>query len=215
MKKRVLAILLLAVTLISFSSCSIPIFGDLFESENSLGKTNSTAVTIAAAMDGYLDKKGKEALDLYGISLSLNSDGNGTVKLFYTEKKTNKVTYSDIYVAEVDSTTGHVSRFGKASFPKDDVTPYRTVCEGNAFDAGNLPIDSEKAVSLGVKAFSNDPDFYYDYVQLLLSAPGSLERYDIRFISMLTDTVYYCTVDAVSGAVLSSSSGALEEGETK
>lgn len=70
-------------------------------------------------------------------------------------------------------------------------------------------MDSEKAISSGVKAFSTNLEFYYDYVQIALSAPGELEQYEIRFISMLNDTVYYCTVDGVNAAVLASSVGAL------
>ena len=57
MKKKVLAVLLSAALLMMASSCSIPVIGDLFESESSLGKTNNTAVTIAAAMKDYLKNK--------------------------------------------------------------------------------------------------------------------------------------------------------------
>ncbi len=211
MKKRAIALLVAALLLLSMSSCSIPIIGDLYESEDSLGKTNNTAVTIAGAMKDYLKNKNKADLSLYGMELILNSDGNGTVKLYYSGKTPEKVAYSDIQVAEVDSKTGHVERFSNANYAKDGLTPYRMVKECNAFDAGTLPIDSEKAAAVGVRAFSNNLEFHYDYVQIELSAPGTLEQYEIRFISMLNDMVYYCTVDAVSGAVLASSTGALEQ----
>lgn len=213
MKKRLFALLAAAVLLLSLSSCSIPIIGDLFESEESLGKTNNTAVTIAAAMKDYLKNKNKEELSLYGLEMVLNSDGNGVVKLYYAEGSPAQVAYSDIRVAEVDSKTGHVERFSKADYAEDGLTPYQMVREYNAFDAASLPIDSEKAISMGIRAFSNNQDFHYDYVQLRLAAPGTLEQYDIQFISMLNDTVYYCTVDAVSGTVLSSSAGALDQGD--
>lgn len=83
------------------SSCSIPVIGDLFESESSLGKTNNTAVTIAAAMKDYLKNKKKTDLALYGLEMILNSDGNGTVKLYYTAALPDKAAYSDIYVSEL------------------------------------------------------------------------------------------------------------------
>lgn len=211
MKKRAFALLMAALMLLAMSSCSIPIIGDFFQSEDSLGKTNNTAVTIAEAMKDYLKNKKKSDLSLYGMELILNSDGNGTVKLYYSGKSPENVAYSDIQVAEVDSKTGHVERFSKANYAKDGLNPYRMVKECNAFDAGTLPIDSEKAIAVGVRAFSTNLEFHYDYVQIELSAPSTLEQYEIRFISMLNDTVYYCTVDAVSGSVLSSSTGALEQ----
>ena len=210
MKKSIFAFLLAVSMLFSLSSCTVPILGDFFESEESLGKTNNTSVTIAGAMKEYLVKKNKEDLSLYGVELVLNSDGNGTVKLYYAAESPDQVDYSDIQVAEVDSTTGHVERFSKADYAQDGLIPYQMVKECSAFDAATLPIDSEKAISKGVRAFSNDLDFYYDYVQIELTAPNTLEQYSIRFISMLNDTVYYCTVDAVNGAVLTSSVGVLE-----
>ena len=208
MKKSFLA-RLAALVLISLSSCSVPIISDFVQSDESLGKTNNTAVPIAAAMKEYLQAKNKEDLSLYGIELILNSDGNGTVKLFYTKKTPEEAEYSDIYVAEVDSRTGHVERFSKADYAEDGLTPFELVKYGNAFDAATLPVDSEKAISTAAQAFSNNQDFHYDYVQVELSMTGALEQYEIRFISMLNDRTYLCMVDAVNGAVLESSSGAL------
>lgn len=208
MKKSFLA-LLAALVLISLSSCSVPIISDFVQSDESLGKTNNTAVPIAAAMKEYLQAKNKEDLSLYGIEMILNSDGNGTVKLFYTKKTPEEAEYSDIYVAEVDSRTGHVERFSKADYAEDGLTPFELVKYGNAFDAATLPVDSEKAISAAAQAFSNNQDFHYDYVQVELSMTGALEQYEIRFISMLNDRTYLCMVDAVNGAVLESSSGTL------
>lgn len=206
MKKKYSIFAILSVALIFLSSCSgsIPIIGDFIKSDSSLGKTNNTAVTIADAMKDYLESQGEEDCALYGMELILNSDGNGTVKLYYTDETPENAEYSDVYVAEVDSKTGHVEHFDSADYAKDDIKPYQFVREGCSFDAASLPIDSNKAISKGVKAFSSDTDFYYDYVQMDLSAMEGAERYDIRFISMLNDTVYLCTVDAVSGSVLSS-----------
>lgn len=208
MKKSFLA-LLAALVLISLSSCSVPIISDFVQSDESLGKTNNTAVPIATAMKEYLQAKNKEDLSLYGIEMILNSDGNGTVKLFYTKKTPEEAEYSDIYVAEVDSRTGHVERFSKADYAEDGLTPFELVKYGNAFDAATLPVDSEKAISAAAQAFSNNQDFHYDYVQVELSMTAAPEQYEIRFISMLNDRTYLCMVDAVNGAVLESSSGAL------
>ncbi len=211
MKKKLSLFVLLIVAVICMSSCSIPIIGDFIQSDSSLGKTNNTAVTIADAMKGYLEGKNKEHFALYGMELILNSDGNGTVKLYYTGALPEEAEYSDVYVAEVDSKTGHVERFGRADYAKDGLTPYRLVREGRAFDASSLPIDSGKATGVGVKAFSTDSDFHYDYVQIELSSSGSVEQYDIRFISMLNDAVYTCRVDAVSGSLLKSAKEPLEK----
>lgn len=209
--KRLFAILLSCILLLSLASCTIPVIGDFIESEESLGKTNNTAVTIAAAMKEYLKSQKKGDASLYGVELILNSDGNGAVRLYYTEKAPKDAAYSDVLVAEVDSKTGHVERFSPARYAKDGLAPYQLVRERDAFDGASLPIDSEKAVSLGVRSFSNHAEFHYDYVQILLSAPGGLAQYEIKFISMLNDTVYRCTVDAVSGAVLSSDTVLLTE----
>ncbi len=210
MKKKLLAVLMIIGTMLSMASCSIPLVGDFFESENSLGKTNNTAVSIAGAMKDYLKNKNKEDHALYGIEMILNSDSNGMVKLYYSAAAASEAEYSDIRVAEVDSKTGHVERFGKANYAKDGLLPYQLVKESDPFDGGSLPIDSGKAISAAVRAFSGNTDFHYDYVQICLSAPSGLEQYEIEFISMLNETVYYCTVDAVSGAVLASSTGSLE-----
>lgn len=209
MKKRVVASIIILLMMLSLSSCTIPVIGDFIESEDSLGKTNNTAVAIAGAMKDYLKSKKKDNASLYGVELILNSDGNGDVRLYYSEKAPEDAAYSDVLVAEVDSKTGHVSRFSKANYAKDGLSPYQLVKECDAFDAGTLPIDSEKAISLGVRSFSNDPEFHYDYVQILLSAPYGMEQYEVDFISMLNDKVYRCTVDGVSGSVLSVSSGEL------
>ncbi len=209
--KKVLALLTAAMMLLSLASCSIPVIGDFIESEESLGKTNNTAVAIAGAMKDYLKNKKQEDLSLYGIELILNSDGNGTVKLYYSEKSPAEVAYSDVRVAEVDSKTGHVERFSDARYEEDGLAPYRLVKESEAFDGGTLPVDSEKAISVSVRSFSNDTEFHYDYVQIMLSAPGGMEQYEVQLISMLNDKVYQCTVDAVSGAVLASSAKALAE----
>ena len=210
MKKRFAILALLLAALLALNACSIPIIGDFIKSESSLGKTNNTAVTIADAIKGFLESKNKEHFSLYGMELILNSDGNGMVKLYYTGSLPEKAEYSDVWVAEVDSKTGHVERFERADYAKDGLTPYRLVREGAAFDAASLPIDSGKATGIGVKAFSTDMDFHYDYVQMELSAPEGVEQYDIRFISMLNDTVYACRVDAVSGALLKSEKEPLE-----
>ncbi len=212
MKKRI-ALFLIGLLMLSATSCTIPVIGDFIESEESLGKTNNTAVTIAGAMKDYLKSQKKEDASLYGVELVLNSDGNGTVRLYYTQKAPEDAAYSDVLVAEVDSKTGHVGRFSSANYAKDGLAPYQLVRERDAFDGASLPIDSEKAVSLGVRAFSNHVEFHYDYVQILLSAPRGLEQYEIKFISMLNDTVYRCTVDAVSGTVLQSSTAVLTEEE--
>ena len=210
MKKRIFALLSAILLLLSLSSCTLPIVSDFIDSEESLGKTNNTAVAIAGAMKDYLAYKKKSDLSLYGIEMILNSDGNGTVKLYYANELPEKVAYSDIMVAEVDSKTGHVERFSKADYAQDGLTPYQMVMECNAFDAASLPVDSGKAISAGVRAFSSNTDFHYDYVQMELTSTGLLEQYTIRFISMLNDTIYNCVVDAVSGTVVSSSAEALK-----
>ena len=191
------------------SSCSVPMIRDLVGSENSLGKTNNTAVDIATAMRDFLAAKNKSDLVLYGIEMVLDSDNNGFVILYYTGVSPKDAEYSDIYVAEVDSKTGHVERFSKANYSEDGIVPYRTVKECYALQAESLPIDSEKAIASGAKVFSGNTDFHYDYIEVFLTAKDGLEQYEICYISMLNDAVYYATVDAVSGTVLASSAGEL------
>lgn len=207
--KKFFALLTVLLMVVSMTSCSIPIIGDFIKSDSSLGKTNNTAVTIAAAMEEFLKAKNKSDMVLYGMEMVLNSDANGAVLLYYTAALPEVAEYSDIYVAEVDSKTGHVERFSKANYSNDGIEPYQMVKEGQALQAGNLPIDSGKAISNGSKAFSGNQDFRYDYIEVSLSASTGLEQYEIRYISMMNDMVYYCTVDGVSGAVLASSTGIL------
>lgn len=208
MKKRIITIVLSVCILLSLSSCSVA--SDIFGSKNNLGKTNNTAVTIAEAMEKYLVQKKAETYSLYGVELILNSDSNGTVKLYYSDAPAAEAEYSDIYIAEVNSKTGYVERFSKANYSKDGIEPYRLVKSSNVFDAASLPIDSGKALSVGVRAFSLDTDFHYDYVQILLKSADGAEKYSIKFISMLNDKIYYCDVDAVSGAILTSSENPLK-----
>lgn len=207
--KKVVSILMVAMMLLSMSSCSIPIIRDIVGSENSLGKTNNTAVEIATAMEGFLSAKNKEDLVLYGVEMVLDSDNNGFVALYYAAAQPKAADYSDIYVAEVDSKTGHVERFSKANYSKDGIVPYQAVKEGDPLQAETLPVDSEKAIANGSKVFAATADFHYDYIELFLTSAGGEEKYDIRYISMLNDLAYYVSVDAVSGAVLASSVGEL------
>ncbi len=206
--KRIVVLLTLVATLLMMSACSVPIIQDIIGSENSLGKTNNTAVTIATAMNEFLASKKKSDLVLYGVDMVLNSDSNGAVLLYYSAALPEVSEYSDIYIAEVDSKTGHVERFSKANYSKDGIKPYQTVKEGRAINVSALPIDSGIAISNASKAFISNADFYYDYIEVCLTAANN-EQYSIRFISMLNDMVYSCTVDAVSGTVLESSSETL------
>ena len=203
MKKRIVLPLLLVCILLLFSSCSLPIIGGFFENDKSLGKTNNTAVTISVAMTEYLAKKNKENFSLHGIELSLNSDSNGLVRLYYSSASADKAEYSNIYIAEINSKTGDVERFGKAVYSKDGIEPYRLIKTTDAFEGACTPVDSGKAMSIGVRAFSGEPEFYYDYARILLTSSDGFEQYSIQFISMLNDKVYSCNVDAVSGTVLS------------
>ncbi len=208
--KRFFALCVALVLMLLMTGCSIPVVRDLVGSENSLGKTNNTAVTIATAMDEYLKNKKKGDLILYGVEMILNSDSNGAVLLYYSAALPETAEYSDIYVAEVDSKTGHVERFSTAKYATDGITPFRLVKDGYPLDVGALPVDSGKVISAGTKVFSRSADFHYDYIELCLSAPEGLEQYEIRFISMLNDAVYSCTVDAVSGTVLMSTTDTLK-----
>ena len=207
--KKVISILTAVLMLLSMSSCSVPIIRDIVGSENSLGKTNNTAVEIATAMEVFLAAKNKSDLVLYGVEMVLDSDNNGFAALYYADSQPKTADYSDIYVAEVDSKTGHVERFSKANYSKDGIVPYQTVKECDPLQAKNLPVDSEKAIANGSKVFAMSVDFHYDYIELFLTSAGGEEKYDIRYISMLNDLAYYVSVDAVSGAVLTSSVGEL------
>ena len=210
MKKKLLALVALVLVAVLVSSCSMSDLAKLFESDESLGKTNNTAVAIADAMEGYLEKKKMTDQALYGIEMNLNSDSNGLVKLYYSAAAPQDAEYDDIYVSEVDSKTGHIERFGKADFKKEGTLPFQLVKQSAAFDAASLPIDSGKAISNASRIFNENADFYYDYVYILLSAPEGKEIYEIEFISMLNDQVYYCTIDAVSGDVLEYDQEALD-----
>ncbi len=205
MKKRIVLPLLMAFVLLFFSSCSLPIIGDFFENDQSLGKTNNTAVTISKAMTDYLTKKNKENYLLHGIELTLNSDSNGVVKLYYSSAPAAEAEYSDIYIAEINSKTGYIERFDQAVYSKDGIDPYRLVKTTDAFDGASIPVDSGKAMSSGVRAFSGEAEFHYDYVSMSLTVSDGIEQYAIQFISMLNDKVYRCNVDAVSGTILSTS----------
>lgn len=204
MMKKFFVFAVAVAILLGMTSCS------LIEPSNSLGKTNNTAVTIAKAMEGYLAKKKKDNYSLYGIEMMLNSDSNGSVKLYYSAVPSEKAEYADIYVAAVDSKTGHVERFEKANYAKDGLKPYQFVKENDAFDAASLPVDSGVALSVATRAFSTTADFYYDYIQVGLISVDGVEQYEIRLISMLNDLVYCCNVDAVSGNVLSVTTEPLE-----
>lgn len=203
MKKRIVLPLLMVCVLLFFSSCSLPIIGDFFENDQSLGKTNNTAVTISEAMTDYLVKKNKENYLLHGIELTLNSDSNGVVKLYYSSVPAAQAEYSDIYIAEINSKTGYIERFDQAVYSKDGIDPYRLVKTTDAFDGASISIDSGKAMSNGVRAFSGEAEFHYDYVSMSLTVSEGIEQYAIQFISMLNDKVYSCNVDAVSGTILS------------
>ncbi len=210
MKKRIVLPLLMVCVLLFFSSCSLPIIGDIFENDKSLGKTNNTAVTISEAMTDYLEKKNKENYLLHGIELTLNSDSNGVVKLYYSSVPAAQAEYSDIYIAEINSKTGYIERFDQAVYSKDGIDPYWLVKTTDAFDGASIPVDSGKAMSNGVRAFSGESEFHYDYVSMSLTVSDGIEQYAIQFISMLNDKVYSCNVDAVNGTILSTSIEALK-----
>lgn len=211
MKKKLMALCVAVLVVFGFTSCSVPILDDFIVSEESLGKTNNTAATIGDAMKDYLALQEMEDCALYGIDMQLNSDANGYLKFYYCQTPPVDAEYSHIWVAEVNSKTAHVERFSKLNRELDGEDPYYMVKENDCFDAGSLPVDSDNAISFGIRSFSNDLEFQYDYVQMQLTAPNRKPVYEIRFISMLNDLVYCCTVDAVGGNVLAQAQEALEQ----
>lgn len=209
--KKLIVFVVSLVMAVSLSSCSVPIISDFFESEESLGKTNNTAATIGEALKDYLKLQEKENYALYGVDMRLNSDANGMLKFYYCGVAPMDAEYGDVWVAEVNSKTAHVERFSALDYEEDGEAPYFMVKNNESFDAGSLPFDSFRAIGAGVRAFSDDLEFQYDYVQISLTAPKGKACYDIRYLSMLNDTIYCCTIDAVSGAVLASSTEVLEQ----
>ena len=200
MKKRVLFLSFMLVVVVLFSSCK-----SLDVSINTVGKNNTTAKKIAAQIEEDLtaDKKENDYV-LYGVDMSMDSEGIGKAQLFYTNKLPQDLKYSDITVVTVDTRTGKIDSVNDANFATMDVAPYEYVVNGAPLLLSEWKKDSEDARTVAENTFYGEENFVYNYVKISAAVVDELRQYEVTFISFVNRLQYTCHVDGMTGNVISS-----------
>ena len=199
MKKRLTLILMCVAMLCMLVGCS-----SFSLSISSVGKDNTSAKRMAVAINEDISSgRRSSGYQLYGIDMSLNSEGIGTADLIYTKKLPQDLKYSDILIVSVDTRTGAINSVEDATFATHGTEPSETIVNGAPLQIENWKQDSGAALSTAQQTFFDEDNFIYNYALVHASVTDGIEQYRITFVSLVNHLQYICRIDAMSGAVLS------------
>ncbi len=198
MKKRVLILTFFCIIAVLLTSCK-----SMSVSINSVGKNNTTAKKIATEIDKNLIEEGNTSYILYGIDMSMDVEGIGKAKLYYTDKLPQNLQYSDITVITVDTRTGKVDSVSDADFASFGAAPYDCIVNGSPIMMSQWKKDSDEARKIAENTFYGEENFVYNYVQVFASVKNEIQQYQVTFISFVNQLQYVCYVDGMTGAVIS------------
>lgn len=199
MKKRVLCLLWVCITILMLTSCN-----NLSVSINSVGKDNTTAKRMAVEIEKDLTEEGKKNdYVLYAIEMSMDMEGIGKAQLIYTSELPQDLQYSDIFVVTVDTRTGKVDSVKDADFSSMGVTPYERIVDGAPLMITDWKKDSSDARTIAENTFYGEENFIYNYVQISAAVIDEIRQYEVTFISFVNHLQYTCFVDGMTGTVIS------------
>ena len=198
--KRLLCAMLIAVTLLlALGGCNI-----LANEKNTVGKSNNTVVTLYKSLVENFKLREKEGYHLYGVSSLVNSENVGTYTFIYTDKRPDELNYSDILIVEINNRTGRIEKFSSPEYAVYGQKPYSFIKTAMPLDPTAFKIDSDGAVKLAAQAHFGEK-FLYNYIQTDVGYVGGQVVYDISHISLVYNCIYKTQINAMTGAIISSS----------
>ena len=198
MKRKIFVFILCLVTLLTVSGCST-----LSLTLKSVGKDSTGAKKMATAINKDIkNRKRMGDYTLYGIDMSMDTEGNGKAHLIYTRKLLQELKYSDIMIVTVDTRTGKVESAKEADFATYGTLPYEVIVDGAPLMIESWKQDSTSAMAIAQKSFFEEDDFVHNYVQICTRVKDGIGQYDITFVSLVKGLRYECAVDGMSGAIL-------------
>lgn len=154
----------------------------------------------------------KTGYDLYGITLTVNSENVGVFTYVYTDKRPDDMKYSDILIVEVNNRTGKIEKFSSPDYATYGEAPFEMIRGAMPIYPSSFVIDSDKAMSNAAKTHYGDK-FNYNYVRLSVVCEDGVPVYKVSHISLVNDCAYNTTVDAMTGDVIFSSVEPLSQKE--
>ncbi len=199
MKKKILIFTFCLAMMLGLTACST-----FSVSLKSVGKDGTGAKKMATAINEDIKshKRGGDYV-LYGIEMSMDTEGNGKARLIYTRKLMQELKYSDIMIVTVDMRTGRIETAKEADFATYGTLPYEIIVDGTPLMIESWKQDSSSALAVAQKTFFEEEDFVYNYVQVNARVKDGIGQYEITFVSLVKGLRYKCAVDGMSGAILS------------
>ena len=204
MKKTLIFILIMTLSLSLLCGCNI------FPNEkNSIGKAANTVITTYTALQENFVLRKKTDYNLYGIKLSVDSENVGTYTYVYTNKRPDSIKYSDILIVKINSLNGKIEKFSAPEFENYGTEPYEMIKTAMPLVMTSFNVDSDVAIKTASDHhFSNN--FVYNFLEIVVVYENGAPVYKIKHISLVNECIYYTVVDAMTGAVVSSSVEELE-----
>ncbi|MBQ6947079.1 MAG: hypothetical protein IJN42_03440 [Clostridia bacterium] len=198
MKKRTALFTLIVIMVLCLTACK-----QLDVSINSVGKNNTSAKKIVAEIEkDLLAEDPKNPFVLYGLEMSMDIEGIGKTKLYYTDKLPQDLKYSDITVITVDTRTGHIDSVDAADFVSLETTPYEFIVDGAPAMLSDWAKDSDEARKIAENTFYGEENFVYNYVKISAFVKNGIRQYEVTFISFVNQLQYICRIDGMTGNVI-------------
>ncbi len=199
MKKKLAFLALLVICVLMLTACN-----SLDLTINTVGKNNTSAKKIAAEIEKDMLAENPESnYVLYGLEMSMDVEGIGKARLYYTDKLPQDLKYSDIKVITVDTRTGQIDSVSDADFLSMGTTPYSFIVNGAPAMLDDWSKDSEDARKIAENTFYGEENFVYNYVKISAAVLEEIRQYEVTFISFVNDTRYICRIDGMTGNVIS------------
>lgn len=198
--KRFLCLALVSVMLLtSLCGCNL-----LSTEKNNIGKSNNTVVTVYNSLVENFKLRKKEGYDLYGVSVLVNSENVGTYTYIYTDKRPDELNYSDILIVEINNRTGRIEKFSSPEYSVYGQKPYDVIKTAMPLDPTSFHLDSDAAIKLAARSHYGEK-FLYNYIQTDVGYVNGQPVYDIGHISLVYNCIYKTQINAMTGAIISSS----------
>lgn len=196
--KRLLCVMLIVSALFMSAGCNI-----IPNEKNTVGKSNNTVVTVYKSLVENFKLREKEGYDLYGVTMLVNSENVGTYTFIYTDKRSDELNYSDILIVEINNRTGRIEKFSSPEYAVYGQKPYDFIKTAMPLDPTKFHLDSDAAIKLAAQSHFGEK-FLYNYIQTDVGYINGQPVYDIGHISLVYNCIYKTQINAMTGAIISS-----------
>ena len=199
MKRYLCSAIAVITILLTLSGCNI-----IATETNTIGKSKNSIVTVYEALVENFKLRKKEDYQLYGASMLVNTENVGTFTYVYTDKRPDKLNYSDILIVEINNRTGRIEKFSSPEYSVYEQMPYDVIKTSMPIDPVSFKLDSDDAIKVAAATHQGN-HFLYNYIRLNVGYSDGQYIYDVEHISLVYDCIYKTRVNAMTGTVISSS----------